>query len=291
MIDFVVHLVNKGLAYGTVSAYIHKIVRYFNNVMGADVELGFAIKMVLAGARRVLPAPAIKPLISAEELRTIIAPLKASCSDQLVLRTALLMAFAGAWRVSQYTATPWTHGTIRWADVQFVGSLEAPTHVLINLRHTKTLQPGAGPPQESWFGRVPDCPALCPVTHMVALRTAAIARGACGPNDFVFTRPDRQPLTSRQVNAYLRQRSIGTGIGGGRLTSHCLRKSGATAFAMTGAPARALARLGGWVLNSPSMERIYLHDTKTAVGAHTHSIMANTKHQMSRGTSAAVPVT
>ena len=286
--DFIAHLVKEGLAGTTVKNYVYKVIKWHSELAGVPLSLGFAASVVMSGAQAVTPAPTAKAIISATELQTIISTLDPYNPEALMLRSALVCAFAGAWRVSTYahSGSSWTTHTVRWRDVYFFPNRTAATHVCILQRSSKTQRPGSAPPREMWFGRVDDA-SLCPVLHLQAWADAASKYGVMRPLDCVFTHVDvmgrGEAVRASYINRFLKKRAAATGIAGGNLTSHCLRISSATSAAISGMDIRAIELLGGWSSDSAAMRAVYLRDFKTTVGGATNGIMSSTGAQITIG--------
>ena len=153
--------------------------------------------------------------------------------DKAMLWAAVLTAFHGLMRVSEYTApSPTTVDAHRTLQRSHVALSEE--KVTITLGVTKTAQSGAGGTVLLHASRYP---ATCPV-RSVAAYISAREWADTGAPFFAFR--EGRYLTPGDVNAILK-RALGPGV-----SSHSLRIGGATAMAERQAPEWQIQAAGRW---------------------------------------------
>lgn len=272
------------LAGSTIDHYLSDVTQWLEWTTGRPVERGHILTLVMAGVKRATPAVRHAPAISAEQLRRVLAPLRMDVYDELVLRTALVCAWLGGWRVSRYSRAPTLRLTLRVGDMRLHPSAGDTEFAGFLPRADKGKPVGTEPPPPSWLERVPGSD-LCPVLHvlrMMDMRPWAIT----SVDEPVFLMSGGLPLTAGEVRRFLKARQHVSGLPPDvPLVPHSTRVSGATAARMVGASDRAVHLIGGW--RDPSCSGVmlatYLRDIRAQVTGLAARMLATTAAQFSDG--------
>ncbi|XP_054841840.1 integrase/recombinase xerD homolog [Eublepharis macularius] len=153
-----------------------------------------------------------------------------------LFRTAYILAFYGAFRVSELVAG--SKGDLSGRAVAFKDVSWSPRRVSIRLRRSKTVQRGKGHVIHLWAARQH---SLCPVR--AADRFLSLRPSLSGP--FLMHR-DGSPLTRFQFSAILRAGLQVCGLAARDFGTHSFRIGAATVAANLGLPAAAIQAIGRW---------------------------------------------
>ena len=166
--------------------------------------------------------------------------------------SALLLAFFGLLRVSEYTVhrkDAWFDSSVSAtrSDVCFVPNIHNPTHIIFTVKVSKTDQYKVG-------HDLMTCPSadplLCPV---IALRDL-IRSDPQNPNEPLFNFSKRTSNSANSLRSMARSDYMSlfnatvhsAGLDTSKTKTHSLRSGGATAMLRAGVPACVIARLGRW---------------------------------------------
>jgi hypothetical protein len=225
----------------------HKTIRtYLLGAQARNFDLGFwqplssfhRLAFLLRGIRRSQGSSHSRPVrapVSLAGLQKVVAFVRwhRSGFDASMLSAALLAAFFGLLRASEYTSpsarTWWPRLTLSAADVSFDGRLGVAS---IRIKVSKTDPFGAG----TVVRIVASGGVFCP--YAALLRFSQMRGSFPGP---FFVYSDGSLLTRGCIAALLK--SV---LPGASLNSHSLRRGGASALAAMGYPAYVIQLVGRW---------------------------------------------
>ena len=265
-LQFIAYLVSeRKLAFNTICVYINAV-RDWTVSKGRRDPLDVSgtklrvYKKFLQGVRRHTKSRRYYKLpFKKREMRLLINALP-RCGFarelQILLKAALLTAFFGCLRVSEYTCTNTNSNTfLRKKDVKFIrDSRNKLSRVKLRLRRTKTTQFDSN----TFVDIFPSNSEYCPVKALYQYSQFV------SNYDFnqAFFWASSQPLTATRFNSLLRTVVICTGMNPVRYSSHSLRSGGATVAADNGTPSWVVQRLGRW---KSDCYKIYVRSIKNSI--------------------------
>ena len=220
----------------------------------------------------------IPPVPSPQRSNTVRLPaskaLVLSCftdpSVSLCTRTAVVVAFAAALRVSEY-ASPSVWGppspfTLSLSDLTFTPDGDAALHV----RHSKGDKRNAG----VVIPMLARDDALCPVS---ALRSYLASCPHLLPHQPLFLHPTGAAMVRADVSALLKKHAPRCGLPAAGIDTHSLRIGHVSALATAGVPPLSIQAVARWSASSaPAMSLLYARlsrprlEVATAALAHNH---------------------
>ena len=239
LLHYVQLLANSFAAVTSVKNYLSGAKTYVRNAGGDPTPFtSRIIPDLLRGVTRLsthVPSPAIT--LQPETIKAMCDVMWAFGPDARVARAAVLFAFATFLRQSNFLYTPSAAGhMLTRRDV-----LPAPYGLAVHVASTKTNL--RDHPVVIPVHRIPNC-KYCPVAAYLAARAATQAP-LTAP---LFLTSTGSPLTPHGLAALMRTalNLLGRDTGGGKVTPHSLRRSGATAAARWGAGRTDVMTHGTW---------------------------------------------
>ena len=239
------------LAFNTISVYINAvrswaIDSHVRDPLNINSDKKRRYKKFIAGIRRYTKSrkQQRRPLKKRELKRVINAlPLCGySHRDLVTIKSAILLAFYGFLRVSEYTSTRHNGSTcLSRRDVKFIrdtGSSTA-TRVKLRLRRTKTSQFES----DTYVDIFANGSDLCPVK---SLSDYYQFYKESKKNSPLFVLSSGLPLTPVKFNYMLRSSLQAASLDPKRYSSHSLRSGGATVAANHGVPSWVIQKMGRW---------------------------------------------
>ncbi len=244
---FIASLSLEGLSSSSISSYVSAIAFIHKTNCWSDPYDNFVIKKVLEGCRRTKPNTDDTRLpITSTVLHNIICKLPFVCSSTFetsLFKAALLLAFCGFLRVSEYAAHA-KHGNtsrmLQVSDVHISGYGDVGMDVII--RHSKTDQKSRSVKLK--ISNLQE-KTLCPVKAMREfLAVRPLGQGA------LFIHMDKLPLTYNQINTVIRKCTDLLGLPSMLYSSHSLRIGAATSAAANGISEDLIKEMGRWKSSS-----------------------------------------
>ena len=254
-----------GLSYNTITLYVSAI-RDWASDSGLEDPLAShsfnqrRYKKFMRGVRRFCRARirVRLPLKKREMVRVLKAIPNSGLEqkERTMLKAAILMAFYGLLRVSEYTFSAAKASTcLRRRDIRFIKSSDnAGFRVKLRLRCTKTSQF-----ENSTFVDIfPTNTQLCPVQAIYDYYQ--LNHGMHSQQPFLWSAG--RPLSSARFNKLLRIALQNGGLNPKLYSSHSLRSGAATVAANKGVPEWVIQRLGRW---KSQCFKIYIKSIKNNV--------------------------
>lgn len=196
------------------------------------------------------------------------------------IKAAVLMAFAGLLRGSEYVKTSKKpRPGLRRRDIRFATSARAGDCVILRL-YGKTDDPHHGGDVVIGTGATA---RLDPVRRLrILLDALAVRRPGLGPEDAVFIHPSTgRYVTAHEINHVLKLAVRRSGHDPDLYASHSLRIGGATAMAAAGRSTEEIMIAGRWKSTSSFM--MYIRHTVARLAAVTRDITTRAADVLRRG--------
>ena len=201
-----------------------------------DPTVGFRIRTLLAGSRRLHPSRDQRLALTVADLQRLCTALSNLSLDPIAraaYRTAFSLAFFAMLRPSEVAIGANSCHTIRFSGVRL--NLD---RLDITVPSSKT---SVGPAHIQLLAR-PDIP-VCPVA---AMRDYLSIRSSNTFHDALFIDGQQRSLTARALTRTLKDAGRIVGLDPSRLFGHCLRIGGASHGAAIGLSELQLAQAGRW---------------------------------------------
>lgn len=260
LLGFIAHLAEeRGLAFSTINTYAYAVRDW-------AMELGLRdptrnkhgeqhlYKKLLRGVRRATRkrCRTRRPL-KRSHLRKVLTNLHhcgLSCSDEAMLRSALLIAFYGFLRTSEYTSSSNNSMyALKFGDVKFIHGKDSRSYsrVKLRLRKSKTSQFA-----DAFVDIFAQRSAWCPVSALSRyVQLVKLEKG-----DPLY------PITPQRFNKLFRCALEVSGFDPRQFSSHSLRSGGASTAADSGVPSWLIQRLGRW---RSDCYKTYIREEKRAI--------------------------
>ena len=240
----------------TLRRYLGEVQKYWSQVRNwsyaiSPITVAFIARWNQLPTERRFRVPATKALIRA---------VLDDVTIDLAVRTAVITAFNGALRCSEYLAVSRTAYdkafTLQRKDLRFSNTMSRPAAAIF-IRQSKTDHTNAG--QWFWFPATADVD-YCVNTwlHRYFLATAMSPRHANDAPMFVRTGGRGGFVTRADVTAALRKHGQALGLECDRLSCYSLRIGALFEMCNAGVPMQTIAAVARWKASSaPSMSLLY----------------------------------
>jgi integrase len=261
------------LGYGTIKVYVAGVRNWFIQRGRKDPYLSNGrkspqVQLLLRGIKRdrVARRVRVRHPLTLERLSGVVQAVSAvnvTLVEKIRLRTAMLLAFWGFLRSSEYCMG----GTspLRRKDVKIRKLNEHSSYVALTLRKSKTSQFNA---VKVYIYSNPS--PYCAVKAVKAFMKLTADAKHCKPESPFFLLPDNPALSASYFNNLLKIAVKKAGLNPDHFSSHSLRSGAATTAANSGVPPYLIQKLGRW---KSDCYQIYIQNPKAAF-KRAHSIMA-----------------
>jgi hypothetical protein len=247
VLRFLTFLASLMLSGSSIKVYLSALRAWFLS-LGLDPPLLFTPRVKLAFkalARQQAPPVRCRP-ISSSMLRSIFYSLKYSY-DNLIVYTAMVLAFFGCLRAAEYCYNPGVSPPLTPQDISKINS--NPPYYIINIKSSKNSLKG--------FKVVIGCSgqdvcAFCALSHFLSIRPHPLHLP-------LFIYRDGSYLTRQVFSRAIKQQISNIGLPTEGITPHSLRAGAATEAALRGASDSAIKQLGRW---SSSAYQLYIRPSQ-----------------------------
>lgn len=236
MLNFVLHLINKGFSYTTISGKLAGVSFYGQLCWGRDLVGDVLLRRMLKGLNRSrsqsvhLREPITYPL-----LRQLLEQLPLCCYDLWEVthfRLCIIWLFFGAFRVTELLGLRDQMG-IQCSEVQVQDDT-----LKIWLRRSKTDQLGKGTWVQLRNSGVQEC---CPLSECYSFLHSSGLKGGS-----IFLHKNGAKISSAHLLAVLWKTQVGVGQDPGQFGTHSFRIGAATEAARLGWDIEDIKRIGRW---------------------------------------------
>ena len=268
LLQFIAYLVSeRKLAYNTVCLYINAVRDWtvsngYRDPLDISKTKLSIFKKFLNGVRRhTISRRHYRLPFRKREMRLLLeATSRCAFTEhvQYMFKAAILCAYFGCLRVSEYTLTKFNTDTfLRRKDVKFIVDNQGKlSRIKLRLRRTKTTQFGSIIYVDIFSAADK---RYCPVHALFRYNQYF---NQTHDMDSPFFHTSSQPLTNRKFGSLLKTVVEYAGLDSKRYSSHSLRAGGATVAADSGAPSWVVQRLGRW---KSDCYKIYIRNMKNSI--------------------------
>ena len=262
------------LEYGTIKVYVAGVCNWFlqrgcKDPYYSNGRKNPQVALLLRGIKRdrVARRARVRYPLTLEKLEGVLRAVSAvniSCKEKIRLRTAMLLAFWGFLRSSEYCSGG--NQLLRRKDIRLKKLSNGSSYIALTLRKSKTSQ----------FKAVkvyiyPNASPLCAVKAVTSFMELTAKFKQCKPGSPFFWLPDTTPMTSRHFNTLFKLAVEKAGLNPKHFSSHSLRSGAATTAANSGVPPYLIQKLGRW---KSDCYQIYIQNPKIAF-KRAQSLMAH----------------
>ena len=265
---FIVYLTQfTKLRFCTIRLYAYAVRDYFvqqgwsdPTMRGGKVDPQFSL--LLRGIERdhaTKYSPKEKKPLTLEKMTDVVdavSALSITLLDKIALRTAILFAFWGFFRVSEFCVKSTGNTFLRRMDVKIKQLPDSSNYVTVNLRSSKSSQ---FKPVKVYI--YPNASRLCPVAAMDKYLTLTAHFARCKPTAPLFWLSNEQ-MSTTVFNSLLKDAIAHTSLDPKFYTAHCLRSGAATSAYNSGVSPDLIMRLGRW---SSDCYKVYIKKSSMAI--------------------------
>jgi integrase len=187
-----------------------------------------------------------------------ISALSITLRDKIALRTAILFAFWGFFRVSEFCVKSTGNSFLRRMDVKLKQLSDSSKYLTVDLRSSKGSQ---FKPVKVYI--YPNASRLCPVAAMEKYLKLTAHFARCKPTEPLFWL-SYEHMSTTDFNSLLKDAISHTSLDPKFYTAHCLRSGAATSAYNSGVSPELIMRLGRW---SSDCYKVYIKKSATVIRA------------------------
>lgn len=246
--EWITHLADRGLKPNTIKSYLASVRSLHTDAgLPTDSTVSPTIQRIFRGIKRIVGEsrkPKLPITLSILQQLAAVSGLQSDI-ENATFDAAMKLAWSGFLRCGEFTVAngtkfnPLIH--LSRSSVQFIPSIENPTHIRLSLPASKTDPFRCG--VTILIARAPANSTTCPVE---ALRRVWLMRPDAGPQEPLFTDATGAALSRASFIKVLKQRIAAIGLDESLYSGHSFRRGAATSAASVGYTDYEIQLLGRW---------------------------------------------